>query len=697
MRLGVDIGGTFTDLVLADAGGELERWKVPSTPPEFSEGVWDGIQTIASARGTTTRDLLGSLDAFVHGTTVTTNIVLTRTGDRVGVLTTRGFGELYEVARQYRGREQDPAEVRHPVPLVPRGQIEEIGERMDYLGQAVVPLDTDGVRRSVRRLLSEGIRSFAICFLWSFRNSQHEELAKRIVLEEDPDAFVAASYEACPLIGEYERLSTTVITAYAGPALRRYAARLDDELRDGGLRSRLLLMKSDGGLGSVDAAVRAAGSTIYSGPVAGVMGACPLGEELGESHLITFDMGGTSTDVGLVHDGEVRRTALQFLDRQALATPMVDVTTVGAGGGSIGWVGPGRTLRVGPQSAGALPGAACYGRGGDDATVTDANLVLGLLDPDSFLGGDMRLDAAAAQSALARLADQLGLSALEAAAGMFRVANSVMANAIRLRTVFAGLDPRTFTLVSFGGAGGLHAASVADELDIRRVVVPRQASVYSAAGLISTDVVSTFARSTHKHAGAERTMEPRDLAELNATFAQLDAQVHAALDVHDLAPAQRVVVHELDISYFRQVLDFPVEVPQRVLTQDDLNTALGSFEQRYAEIYGVGAAAPETGYDVKAFRVRGIGKVGEAVAVADGRVAPPAVAPVATASSTRPALARADAGRLEDVAVFAAAGLPPGATVEGPAIVEYDDTSVLVPSGWSAAVDAAYNLRMEVS
>jgi N-methylhydantoinase A len=518
MRLGIDIGGTFTDLVLSNGNGSIRRWKVPSTPPKFAEGVFNGIDVIANELEISRRELLGQLEEFAHGTTVTTNIILTRTGERVGILTTRGFGDLYELARQYRGHEQDPAKVSHPVPLVPRADIEEVFERVDFLGRTVLELDRNGLADSVADLLAKGIRSFAVCFLWSFRNPAHELAAREAILEACPDAFVAVSNEACPLIGEYERLSTTVITAYAGPALRRYASALETDLRAEGFGGTLLLMKSDGGLGSIDGAVRAAGQTIYSGPVAGVISARAMASELETPNLITFDMGGTSTDVGLVHDGRVRMTSLQFLDRQPLATPMIDVTTVGAGGGSVGWCGPGGSLRVGPQSTGADPGPACYKRGGELATVTDANLVLGLVDPEYFLGGKMELDRDAAEQAVASLGDELGLSALEAAIGIFRVANSVMADAIRLRTVFAGLDPRVFTLVSFGGAGGLHAACVADELGIRRVLVPRLASVFSAAGLITTDIVYTFARSTNLTIEPTTGLDAEKLTELAEAF-----------------------------------------------------------------------------------------------------------------------------------------------------------------------------------
>jgi N-methylhydantoinase A len=690
MRLGIDIGGTFTDLALVNTDGGVRRWKVPSTPPDFGTGVINGIDVVAADIGMDRPGLLASLEELAHGTTVTTNIVLTRTGERVGILTTRGFGDLYELARQYRGHEQDPAKVRHPVPLVPRADVEEIFERTDFRGRELLALDRPGLKHSVKTLLAKGIRSFAVCFLWSFRNPSHELTARQEILDICPDAFVALSHEACPLIGEYERLSTTVITAYAGPALRGYASALESELRAHGFGGTLLLMKSDGGLGSIDGAVRAAGQTVYSGPVAGVIGARAMARDLDEPNLITFDMGGTSTDVGLVHEGRVRKTDLQFLDRQALATPMIDVTTVGAGGGSVGWRGPEGSLRVGPQSTGADPGPACYGRGGELATVTDANLVLGLIDADFFLGGDMRLDLGAAEQALSALSDELELSPQEVAIGMFRVANSVMADAIRLRTVFAGLDPRSFTLVSFGGAGGLHAACVAEELGIERVLIPSLASVFSAAGLVTTDVVYTFMRSASETVEPSNGLDPERLAELNEAFVVLDAEAEGALDVLNVPADRRELIHEIGLSYRRQILDFDVEVHPGELSPRDVEKALRAFDDRYASIYGVGAAAPENGYDLKGFRVTGIGRLHRALPAGEEPVASSSAQPF----GTRMALPAPDADELDELDLYRGEELPPGGSLAGPAIVEYADTTLLVPRGWGASVDGFNNLLL---
>jgi N-methylhydantoinase A len=689
LRLGVDIGGTFTDFVLQDGEGALRRWKAPSTPPDFESGVFAGIEHAARELGMEPAALLADIDELLHGTTVTTNVILTRAGARVGLLTTRGFGDLYGLARMYRNHERDPSKVTHPVPLVPRADVGEVLERIDYRGRVIVPIDRDGLREEVRAMLARGIRSFAICFLWSFRNPAHERVASEVILEEEPDAFVAASFEASPLIGEYERMSTAAISAFGGPELRAYTVKLLDGLRERGFGGSLLLMKSDGGLGSIDNTIRSAGQTIYSGPVAGATAARALGDD----SLITFDMGGTSTDVALVEDGELRTTSLQFLDRQALAIPMVDVTTVGAGGGSLASVGPDGALRVGPQSAGARPGPACYGRGGTEPTVTDANVVLGLIDPRYFLGGEMPLDAGAADAAIGGLATELSLDTVAAAAGVFRVVNALMADAVRLRTVFAGLDPRGFTLVSYGGAGGLHCTAVARELGIRQVVVPAFASVFSAAGLISTDLVYSAARSTQVALPGGGEVPGYALAGLRELFDELERQAGGLLAAHRIPDEARELRRSLEMSYAGQILNFEIDLPGGALLEaGDLTRASADFDRRYVATYGTGAAAPEAGYQIKRCRVTGVGRVPRPAAQ-------PAVAGGSGAAqpvTRRTALGDDRSAKLVELDVYRGGELGPGARLAGPAIVEYADSNVLVPAASEASVDARLNLTIEV-
>ncbi len=692
MRIAIDIGGTFTDVVVLEDSEVLRSWKVQSTPQNFEEGVLNGIELAAEELSLSLHEFLGNITHFIHGTTVTTNLVLTRSGERVGLITSDGFGDTYELARQYRGHEQDPAKVTHPAPLVPRQNIEEVTERIDFSGRVVAPLNDAQLVESVRRLLKKGIRSFAVCFLWSYVNPEHEKRAKRAILDEDPDVYVSASYEVCPVAGEYERTSTSVINAYCGPALKRYALRLNQRLRELGLSRPVLIMKSDGGPASIEGAATSAVQTLYSGPAAGVVASEFLGGQIGERNLITFDMGGTSTDVALVYDGEIQTTSSQFFERHAVATPMIDLTSVGAGGGSLGWAGMGDTLQVGPQSAGAMPGPACYGNGGSEPTVTDANVALGLIDPEYFLGGRIDLDSNLAERAIAELGQKLQLTMTETAVGMYRVVNAVMADAIRLRTVFKGFDPRDFTLVSFGGAGGLHCAAVAGELQISRIVIPRMASVFSAAGLLASDITYSFVQSATIEAGKGGTVSSESLASINEIFAGLDTRVKGELDTHEVASSERVLSHAIEVSYLGQILNFEITAPMKVLDQQDIKKLVEDFDERYIKIYGPGAAAPETGYTLKTYKVVGIGKIGLSHFKA---VAPDHAGEKLSPKGERVALADTDTGEMRSIPIYDGNQLSVGAEFAGPAVAEFWNTSVLVPNGWSARVDERSDIILQ--
>lgn len=691
MRIGVDIGGTFTDLVVEDDRGRRRTWKVPSTPPDFGVAVLHGVDLAAADLGLSREAMLAGTEHFVHGTTVTTNVVLTRTGERVGIITTRGFASTYPVARQYRGQEQDPIQVTHPVPLADPEDIVEVSERIDYLGRIVAPLAEDELRAAVRALLDRGVASFAICFLWSFRNPVHEARAKEIVQEMAPDAYVSASYQACPITGEYERTSTIAINAYAGPSLKRYAEALDDDLQRSGLPRPILLMKSDGGAASIGSAVTSAAQTVYSGPAAGAVASSFLADRLGQENLITFDMGGTSTDVALVLRGQVQTTTQQQLDRQALAMPMIDVTSVGAGGGSLGWVAVDGTLKTGPDSAGAVPGPACYGAGGTSAAVTDANVVLGLIDPSFFLGGRVLLEKGLARKAVERLATEAKLSPEVTAHGMWRVVNSVMADAIRLRTVFAGLDPRNFAMVSFGGAGGLHCAAVASDLGIKTVIVPTMASVFSAVGLVSTDLVYSFAKSTTKQVAPGGVLDEEDLAEVNDIFAEMAARAESDLAQHDVAGADRRLSYAMELSYLGQILNFKVSVPNRSLTVEDISAIVADFDEQYLTVYGPAAASPESGWMLKTYSVIGTGVVSSEIEAPP----PPGNPHDLTPKGSRPAIADVDSSETTDVHVYDGSAATAGARVAGPALLEYPDTNVFVPRGMTATLDGELNVVID--
>jgi len=692
MRIGVDIGGTFTDVVVLTDEGLLRSFKVPSTPSAFAQGVLDGVALAAEELGINERRLLEDSSDFNPGTTVTTNVVLTRTGERVGLITTRGFRDTYALAREYRGHEQDPAKSSHPEPLAALEDIEEVTERVDYAGRDVVPLDKDEVVAAAERLVAKGIKAIAICFLWSFRNSEHEEQARQIVLELAPDAYVSASSTAAPVVGEYERTSTTVINAYGGPILERYTRSLDAQLREKGLPKSLLIMKSDGGPASIETAVSRAAQTVYSGPTAGVIASMSLGQSLNEPNLITFDMGGTSTDVALVVNGQCQTTTLQFLQRQAFAAPMIDVTSVGAGGGSIAAIDAGGSLKVGPESSGADPGPACYGRGGTLPAVTDANVILVLISPDAFLGGRSTLVRDRAEAALQPVADGLGLSLEATAHGAFRVANAVMADAIRLRTVYAGFDPRDFVLVSFGGAGGLHCATVARELGMKKIIVPRMASVFSAVGLLAADLTYSYAKSASISFGPGGSIDESDLRLMNSTLGDLAEQGASELDLQEIPDEKRRFAFSVEMSYKGQILDMDTPLPKGPpFTAANVAALTRLFDERYANLYGPGAAVPDAGYRVSLYKVIGTGAIG----VRD--LAPDLVS---TEADPRPrahrrALVDANSAEFADVPVYSGELLPAGFGAEGPAILEFVDTNVLVPSGFGFSIDNGGNVLME--
>src|SRR5262245_53333982 len=482
--IGIDVGGTFTDLVAVDAHGHTTSAKASTTPADPGVGLFEGLDELARRLGVTRHALLQGAQRIIHGTTVATNALLERKGAKVALLTTEGHRDILEMRE---GLKEDRYNLRMPppVPLVPRHLRLGVRERMDAQGAVRVPLDAVSLSSAIANLKDEGVDAVAICFLHSYRNPAHEKAAADAVRAAMPGVFVSASHDVYPQIKEYERTSTTIINAYVGPKLSTYLQSLETRLKAEGLTAPLYIMLSHGGVASVAEAVRLAGATLLSGPAGGVAAAHRAAQDLA-GNVIPFDMGGTSTDISIVRNGERPVSSERAIAGHKIALPSLDIVTLGAGGGSIARVDAAGILRVGPESAGAQPGPACYGRGGEDATVTDANVVLGHLDPASFLGGRMRLDRAAAEAALDRLAQQLGIDRMAAADGVYRLVNSHMAEGIRLVTVRRGIDPSAFVLLSFGGAAGAHVVPIARQLGLRRVVVPRLAPVLSAWGMLAT-------------------------------------------------------------------------------------------------------------------------------------------------------------------------------------------------------------------
>ena len=691
-RIAVDIGGTFTDCVIADADGGRTVAKTLTTPGSLEDGVLDALAVGADELGTTRSALLADTDLFVHGTTQATNAILTRTGAKAGLITTRGHEDAIIIGKVYAKvaglPERDlvrSSRLRKPDPIVPRGLIRGVTERVDRYGDVVVELQEDEVVEAIDGLLEEGVDAIAVSLLWSFVNDRHERRIKEIVSERAPSVFSAYSHEVAPVLGEYERTATTAVTAYVGPKVVAYLEELEQRLRAEGLDRPLLVMQASGGLTSVADAARRPIVTLDSGPTGGILGCQHLGRLYGEDNVVCTDVGGTSFDVGLILDGAVPLDAEPVVAQYTLKLPKVLVHSIGSGGGSIGWIDEGGLLRVGPQSAGSMPGPACYARGGVDATVTDADLVLGYLDADSFLGGRMRLDRELAVEALARLGSELGMEPEEVAVGIFRIINSQMADLIRKSTIEQGHDPRECVLVAYGGAGPTHAAFYGHEIGTRAILIPRDSTVFSAEGMLTCDV-------THTAEMSRRTSTPfteDDLQAINARFDELEERIVGQFEDEGAQRTDVSVARAVGMRFRRQVTTLDVHVHSRPLSGDDGDLLLEAFVNRYAQVHGKGALLPGGGTDVEHYRVVGtrpIDPVKFPVHDDEGEDAAGAL------KGERPA-------HFEDVGftatlVYDGDRLGAGNVVAGPAVIERMGDSVVVPPGYTAAVDGYLTLRL---
>jgi len=649
--VGVDVGGTFTDVALL-ADGDLVTAKVPTTD-EQSDGVLAGIEKACAAAGVAVDDL----DAFSHAMTVSVNALLEGDGADTALVTTAGFRDVLEIGRQDRPSLYD-LDAEKPDPLVPRRRRYEVPERTTP-GGVVEAVDEADIRAVAESIRADGADAVAVSLLHAYAHPDNEQTVAR-VLRDELDAPVSASHEVLGEFREYERTSTTVVDAYVRPAIDRYVGRLSERAASAGIPAPRI-MQANGGITDAETVRERAVLTVLSGPAAGVVGANALASDdpSAQPDLVSFDMGGTSSDVSLIRDGSVERTTDAEIAERPIRTPMVDVETVGAGGGSIAWVDAGGALRIGPESAGANPGPACYGRGGSDPTVTDANLVLGYIGDSTSLGGELSLDEARAREALADLAADAGMDdAVEAARGVYRVANASMTRAIRSVTVERGYDPRTFGLVAFGGAGPMHAVQLADGLDMDRVVVPRASGVLSAYGLLAADEKQDAVR-THR-----RPLDDADADRVADIFAELEADVLDSVSDGEAASLERSV----DLKYAGQSFDLTVDVDGAF----DPETARRRFADAHETAYGY--------------------RMDEPVHLVNCRV-------TATVSRPPPALdydAGGDARKATRDAVFADGvhetpvydrpRLAPGRTIRGPAVVEENESTTVVPPEWTATV-----------
>ncbi len=697
--VGIDIGGTFTDCaVLDDAGRIVAIAKSPTRRGDPDEGVINAVAAAARRMKVEPATLLRECRFFIHGCTVATNAIVERKGVRTALLTTRGHEDaifIGKASQKVAGRsEREMVHQSHldkaDPPIVARRHVFGITERIDSHGEVVVALNEEDIARAIEAIRSEGVESVAISFLWSFANAGHERRAQELVKRALPGLFVCASHELAPVIGEYERASTTVANAYVGPRLVGYIDRLEKRLADGGYRFPLLLAHCMGGLTTMQEVRSRPLLTLDSGPVSGVLGARFFGEAYGEPNILCADMGGTTFDVALIEQGRYILEQEPVIDRYTCLIPKVAVESIGAGGGSIVWIDENDLLRVGPQSAGAEPGPACYGHNGADPTVTDVNLVLGYVSPDAFLGGEMKLDRAGAERALDRVAARLGLGRIETAAGAFKIVNAHMADLMRRTSIDRGRDPREFVLFAYGGAGALHIAYLARELGIGKIYVPSFATVFSALGMLTGGVLHSAERSF----SASFPVPAASWRELGAALEQLQNNLDRLFDREAIDRSARRYERHVQIKYRLQPRALSVPVAGDLDDRDVQERLLAAFERQYSGLYGANAGYREAGVEIVRCRVDGYASTVMprllAADVASERDASPAL-------RSRREIYLTELGRFAPAAIYAGERLEPGMKIAGPAVVERMGDTILLPTFAAASVDGYGNIVLELA
>jgi N-methylhydantoinase A len=688
--MGIDTGGTFTDGFVADDLGRLSSAKSPSTPPNFANGVLNVIDELAKSLDISSRNLLKSTSYIIHGTTSTLNALITGDVCKVGFITTKGHADsisIMNVEGRYAGldsdRIQNMAGTNKPPPLVPRNLVVEINERIDYKGAVIVRLDENGVRAATKRLLAHGVEAIAISFLWSFRNPAHELRAREIIAEEAPSLYVALSSEISPRIREFSRSATTIVNTQIAPRLQKYLGPLEEELGRRGFEGALLVMQGSGGCVKAREAPRHAVSTLGSVLTGGIVGCTNLGASLGHKNIISTDIGGTTFLVGLVVDGKPVTATSAIINQYSISTSMVDVHTIGAGGGAIAWIDQGGNLRVGPKSAGARPGPACYGEGGERPTVTDADLVLGIINPDNFLGGRIKLSMELARDALRRhVAEPLGMKVDEAAAAVYAIQNSQTADLVRKVVVNSGRDPRDFVVYSFGGAGPVHCANYAADLGASEVIIPlgTVAAVFSAYGLASSDIVLTVERSQPDNF-------PPEAERVEQAFARLEKDLKTQLKDQALQFSSVALEREVDMRFTMQLAEVTTPMPPGPIDGGAVTKLGQAFEVAYASLYGKDAGFREAGVQIITYRMR-----------ARARLPIHPELPQLERSGKR-AEPRATRNAFLDVrrgwqktAVYDYRDLGCNDRLVGPAVVETPTTTVALPEGCTATLDLLGNM-----
>jgi N-methylhydantoinase A len=682
-RVGIDIGGTFTDGVVVGSEGSIGIFKDSSTPEDPSEGVFNVLRKAASDQGLSPEEFLGKVELLVLGTTVATNTMLEYSGVPTGLITTKGFRDSLEMRRGFKPNIWDLSPQRPPV-IVPRYRRLGVKERMDHNGAVVSPLDEQDAIQVINKLKDSGVESIAICLLFAYINDAHEISLRKLIEQTFPEAYVSISSEVLRQVREYERTSTTVVNAYVGPVVSRYLGRLRDRLTDEGLENEFLVMQSNGGVMTIDFASSHAVNAVLSGPSAGAIGGMFFARTLSEPNIIVVDMGGTSFDVTLINNGTYETTTEGEIGNYRVALPVIDIHTIGAGGGSIAYIDKGGLLKVGPESAGAIPGPACYGLGGNLPTVTDANLLLGYLSEDYFLGGEMQLDKEAALRAVKeKVADALDLDPITASNGIHKLTNANMADAIRVMSIQKGHDPRHFALLAAGGAGPAHAVRLAQAVSLSRVIVPKTASVFCALGMLESDLKHDYVFTFWDK------LSEIDLDRLNSEYEMLESNGRKALHDEGTRSEDIQIERSMDMRYVGQHHEVTVPIPNHRLSTEDLPQIAQRFHETHQRLFMY--HEPDADIETVNIRLIAIGLVSKPEIK---RLSPDGTDPSLAIKGTRPVYFE-ECNGFFDTDIYDGAKLMPGIHFSGPAIIEeVTTTTVLVPD-WSCTVDVFGNLILE--
>lgn len=691
LTIGVDIGGTFTDCVVAFDDGRIIGGKSPTTPHDRSQGFFSAIDRVAEKLSLPLATLMARCRRLVHGTTTGTNAIVSRDGAEVGLITTKGHGDALFMMRGSGRTAGLPAdellnisETDKPQPLIPRHRVREIPERIDVDGDEIVPLDEAAVIAAARELAADGVDAIAISFLWSVKNPAHEQRAVELVRQALPELFVTCGSSLVGTMGEYERTTTTVMNAYIGPLMLRYISAIETGAQQRGYDREVLFAQCGGGAITGKEAREAPIRTVQSGPVAGIVATERLAARICEPNVLAADMGGTTFDVSVIRAGEPLERSTSLFQRLELALPMFDVESIGAGGGSIAWVDESGRLNVGPKSAGADPGPACYGRG-EQATTTDADVVLGLIDPEKFLGGRMSIDPERAAAAIGRIGDQLGLGLHATAAGISRIVDARMADLIRRMSVMRGFDPRQFCCFAFGGGGPVHAAAVAREAGVGRVIVPMPvtAALWSAVGAATADIV-------HVLQSPQTFEEPFDVGKLQAEFEQMEVRALQQLHSEGFDADRIALTRRIRMKYAMQVHDVEVPVDPSDLEQAGPDELIRRFGEIYENLFGVGSGFREGGVEITGFQVR-----------ARGETEKTDFAALDNAEVLESAAAERNIywGEIEQFTPTPVWEIGHGQSIPplvGPALVQLPDSVVVIRPGQSAEMDELGNIIIHI-